>query len=598
MVRKINHICWKSCVCLFQTEQISLTCSLPSSPLLKLPQSDSAQDVHPDVSHSCPEMLSSDLPLPPICETPPTKQQVLATSIQLSKDGSPSSSEIDLSMRCEEATPLSNPISCESESEVDVSSDVQEGSILSEYSSESSSPESSCIGLVTENCIVSETESPAKLPCTCTGKGDMSSCTQTDMPTVECEKKSDSVAIVHSILEGVLSAVGGNSHSEDSEFKTRINQTVTSNSQAAIMCKPNTFLSEYAKFVDSYTPGDSPGLPLSSSSLTDVTPFSQNSRNMEKTNDCSSEGEVMTVDFLTSLVSDSDDSFASAVSVQRQLVFENKDTGSPESSPDESIGFVRSSESRLDLRENSSSESMRNHSRESSPDNDFLNLSISDQKVEFIALPSKLKSVGSSPIVAPCKDQECSPISWSNPASSSSSESCVTSSPPMPTLSQGVQTMRMNTATQSSPAATETVQTPENPIKSKVLDIVSIAVSPFPVSVRESKTNTSVTEMSDANTMACVLTSEVALSPVPVSVREIDTMTTVTKTTEAGMTTDGAECQDHSMLATAEMDSKMTMTDGTGHRSVCTTMTPLKAMAKQGKRWGRTQGSRGSGKRI
>nr|KAG5702334.1 hypothetical protein BaRGS_003001 [Batillaria attramentaria] len=63
-----------------------------------------------------------------------------------------------------------------------------------------------------------------------------------------------------------------------------------------------------------------------------------------------------------------------------------------------------------------------------------------------------------------------------------------------------------------------------------------------------------------------------------------DTMTANPEKTEVAMATEMVECLDTSMLATAEMSSKTTMTDSEGRCNAHTSMTPLKALAKHGHR--------------
>ena len=377
-------------------------------------------------------------------------------------------------------------------------------------------------------------------------------------------------------------------------------------------------MAEYTKFVELYTEENSPAFPSLTSSLTDVTPCSQNSEidTDRIPSSCASGGAmVVVVDSLSSFLSDSDDSFSSSSTVQRQLTFQDMDMGSPSTHLDVSTGFVRSSESRFDLREESPSSSAQSEEGTDGgtfPESECLNLSVLDQKVEYLALPSsssllrhapkiiqsRLRSVASSPIQQQSLDQSSSPVvEFAEYSSEANKETCDFAASPFAVLVRDIQTMTVSAETAStllSPiivpsfeksTVTETIETSEVNTSTVTVDTNSIALSPMPASVEEKQMNTSITETTDADTMTLVPTSDVALSPVAVAVREVNTMTTGTDTAEVGMTTEEVQCQDHSMLATADLDNKMTMTDSTGCRNVFTTMTPLKLLAKQGHRW-------------
>ena len=471
------------------------------------------------------------------------------------------------------------------------------------------------------------TESPARkghtVSCGETDGASLSDAIGTDLLSKESEAEPESFDIVGCVLEDLLLAVEKEVDRAASQHQPVENEGMTacqnSNQSAnpTVPSEPHTYMAEYTKFVELYAEENSPAFPSLTSSLTDVTPFSQNSE-MDTDgipSSCASGGAtVVVVDSLSSFLSDSDDSFSSSSTVQRQLTFQDMDMGSPGTHLDVSTGFVRSSESRFDLREESpgsSAQSEEGMDGGTLPENECLNLSILDQKVEYLALPSsssllrhapkiiqsRLRSVASSPIQQQSLDQSSSPVvEYAESSSEANKETCDFAASPFVVLVRDVQTMTVNAETAStllSPiivpsfeksTVTETIKTSEANTSTVTIDTNSIALSPMPASVEEKQMNTSITETTDADTMTLVPTSDVALSPVAVAVREVNTMTTGTDTAEVGMTTEEVQCQDHSMLATADLDNKMTMTDSTGCRNVFTTMTPLKLLAKQGHR--------------
>ena len=471
------------------------------------------------------------------------------------------------------------------------------------------------------------TESPARkghtVSCGETDGASLSDAIGTDLLSKESEAQPESFDIVGCILEDLLLAVEKEVDRAASQHQLVENEGMTacqnSNQSAnpTVPSEPHTYMAEYTKFVELYAEENSPVFPSLTSSLTDVTPFSQNSE-MDTDgipSSCASSGAtVVVVDSLSSFLSDSDDSFSSSSTVQRQLTFQDMDMGSPGTHLDVSTGFVRSSESRFDLREESpgsSAQSEEGTDGGTFPKNECLNLSVLDQKVEYLALPSsslllrhapkiiqsRLRSVASSPIQQQSLDQSSSPVVvFAESSSEANKETCDFAASPFAVLVRDVQTMTVSAETAStllSPiivpsfeksTVTETIKTSEANTSTVTIDTNSIALSPMPASVEEKQMNTSITETTDADTMTLVPTSDVALSPVAVAVREVNTMTTGTDTAEVGMTTEEVQCQDHSMLATADLDNKMTMTDSTGCRNVFTTMTPLKLLGKQGHR--------------
>ena len=496
-----------------------------------------------------------------------------------------------------------------------------------EDKSESLASVESSSSLLSDEGISSGTDSPDKkchtVPC---GETDGASAFNAEGENVlarENEAQTDSVDIVGCVLEDLLLAVekevskGLSQDQQEEDESMTSGQNFNQSASPKVPPAPHTYMAEYAKFVESYAEEDSPAFPSLTSSLTDVTPFSQNSEmEMEGISSSrASSGPMVVMDSLNSFMSDSDDSFSSSSTIQRQLTFQDTDVGSPDANLDVSAGFVRSSESKFDLREESPGNSAQSDAGvdgRNSPEGESLNLSVLDQKVEFLSLPSsssllrhapkiiqsKLRSVATSPILQQSQDQSSSPVvELTDSSLEANKEMCDLASSPFAILVRDVQTMTISTeaaTTSLSPiiipsfeksTATETVETSDINTSTATIDTNSIALSSMPVPVEEKHVNTSVRETTDADTMTQVLTSEVALSPVAVAVREMNTMTASTDTAEVGIATEEVQCQDHSMLATADLDNKMTMTDSTGCRNIFTSMTPLKLLAKQGHRW-------------
>ncbi|XP_076452249.1 uncharacterized protein LOC143287894 [Babylonia areolata] len=557
--------------------------SSSSSSITSLPEAEGEEQLLPMVSYSCPDVLGGDAPLTPITETSPEK---LVTCLSVSAADLPALSpergmtpEVpDLSMGCEEGTPFAlrrrgGGRRETSDLVASPASDTSSHSVLSDegISSESDSPDWGTV-MVTS------------------GSQEVAAALSASTPALgmEGEMRNESLDAAQYVLEGVLNTM---------EERVMVNRRrgknlVDGNENCADVASHDggrTFLSEYAQFVACYDPGHSPACPNWTSSLTDVTPFSVNSDpgSSDSTANCGAPcGDQL--DSMRSFLSDSDESFSDASAIQRHLTFEEGDLSPPPAANlDESFGFVRSSESRFDLREESEDFSQR-RGKEDSTERDCLNLSVSDQRVEFIPLPPRLRSLASSPM-----DMQSHSHSLVAAASSSSSSAVAM---------QDAQTMTTvsGESEQVSPSSlvalvcddrSAEAEAPQSPLTTHTSSPLAahtntIALSPIPTSVCEQGANTSVTHTVDVDTMTQALpsTSEVALSPVVVARRETDTMTTVTETADVGMATDQAECQDHSMLAAADMDSKTTMTDGTGHRSICTTMTPLKTLVKEGRR--------------
>ncbi|KAL8610832.1 hypothetical protein ACOMHN_056687 [Nucella lapillus] len=573
----------------------------PSLPIEKdIECSTAADQLLPVVSQSCPDMLMSiDLPLASIGEASAEK---LAEACLFPGDlpalspehVSPCTSP-DLSLVCEESTPLTvHNGSCRTESDADVSCGCAEDLEKVSYpeTSQVVVSESLSYSVMSGEDDGSEAGSPRgeSFVITCDSQEVVawSPCPQADTKNESEAQSEESVDAARFVLEDVLKMV------EETVTGSQQRDQKDSNPISVDLPTPHgqTFLSEYAHFVELYSQADSPTFAnTTTGSLTDVTPISQDCEVQSSASSvsCSSapcENPLVVVDSLSSFLSDSDESFSSTTTVQRHLTFEDGEMKSPETNLDDSFGFVRSSESRFDLREHVDQKGQTE--RGDSVERDFLNLSISEQKVEFIALPPRLKSVASSPIDPQSLNRSCSPVSGGTDATLK------------PALLQDAETMTVcaeTTSTSVSPLvvpvcdrSTITVALPspvsETTTPRRIAETNSIALSPMPVSVREQEANTSVTETLEVYTMTLAppTTSEVALSPMAVARREVGTMTSVAATTEVGMGTEQTDCLDRSMLAAAEVDSKTTMTDSTGHRTVCTTMTPFKTMVKEGRR--------------
>jgi hypothetical protein len=273
------------------------------------------------------------------------------------------------------------------------------------------------------------------------------------------------------------------------------------------------------------------------------------------------------------------------------------------SSLDEYLGFVHSSESHFDLREDIVVSA---------------SVSAEQQGVEFLALPSSSCLHRHAPFVFR------TPLSFSSVAATEaeslmtvvstslenedngeeSDVSAVTENDPSssalpPNTSLG-QDLKTGPAVQSTECATSPIRHPTKETGTatasvSMVDVCvsglpcetqTVALSPFPLRVREVELNTSVVETTEADTMTQqVVCLDAALSPIPgPAAQSTDTMTIAMETANVSMVTEAAACQDHSILATADTDSKMTMTDQSGTKHTATTMTPFKLMVKQGKR--------------
>lgn len=124
--------------------------------------------------------------------------------------------------------------------------------------------------------------------------------------------------------------------------------------------------------------------------------------------------------------------------------------------------------------------------------------------------------------------------------------------------------------------------------KANMLEAVKtadIATVPVIQSFREVDTMTCLVSETDSDTrVQRAVMSEVALSPLLLPVKETDTMTVPMETADTATETDLAELMDHSVLATTDVQDHSTMTDHSGCISSFTSMTPLKALVKKGKR--------------
>ncbi|XP_070205153.1 early endosome antigen 1-like [Littorina saxatilis] len=602
-------------------EEGTLSFSLPASPIMKLPHPETSNDLLPVTSQSCPEVLSSSLSLPPISDSPPGKPSPpLAASPDAGESyvGTVSSFHspvANLSLDCKDASYGSEQDpACETESEADVSfHSVREsasGRVDSEDAceptdwgdtSESQHSEASSSDVFSDEGVSSGTESPEKKLPAGAGTREVEAEVSRTLKVQTELSDTDCFGIVGSVLQDMLltvveefetlAQVGG----EASERET-ISEDSSHSADQAQPPQSRTYIGEYTKFVKSYAQGDSPALASGTSSFTDVTPFSETSLPECNSSSHSCSPEVV-LDSLSSFVLDSDDSFSSSVTVQRHLTFQDLDR---------STGFVRSSESQFDLREKSPGDVGWQREGTKTPENSPSGYNLPDQGVEFLALPSstsllrhapkihesRRKSTGSS--AGSGSSDSSSGMADSSQASAAQAETLNTASSPVAIVVRDVQTMTIGTEIVSTSLSTIPVLAQEKTsfterieteaVRLKTVEARSVALSPMPVAVGEKEMNTDATETTDANTMTCVTTNSIASSPIAIAVREMNTMTTATETAEVGMATEEVQCQDHSVLATMDMDSKTTMTDSTGSRNMATTMTPFKAMAKQGRR--------------
>ncbi|KAK7485372.1 hypothetical protein BaRGS_00023320 [Batillaria attramentaria] len=661
----------------------ALSCTLPPSPVLYLPSTEISGRCNPTGSVSCPEVFTRTCtqqpvlasapqePLPSSVEAKPLPSALKTSEAESEKEACAELSVI-MSPGLESGTSGGAEVKNASGSDAvaELSGVATVDAVISSYESEDGTI---VISEDVQTKVVCVEEGPEGFAAWTDDSVQLSTSVSADMVKEVANTAARLILeeLVTGIMDGIAKgdtllpperSIRGHSCSdavapsaeeacEDASVEGGIDFPAEASGQSS-------YMAEYSKFIASYIrESDKIGAQLTSKELRGLAVgCSDQSSDSQSASGATSETDVTS----SSLVSDADvDQNSSGNMCESRVVldslgsflFEADDSVSshgtpmsrgsgsvretPKSSRYESQGYVRSSVSRFDLtREYEDTPSpWKSQSEESEDQNESLNLSVAQQKVAYFVSPSftaaaedsalaqpgkisdakttqvEINTVGLSPIVVPVDivtehietaDADTmtqgvdvisialSPLPLSVRDSETATDVLETTDANVMTLSVDVNSVALSplaVSVREKGVTTDAVEMTHADTMTLGIDMSSIALSPIAVSVREKQTETDETETADVDTMTLrIHTSEIALSPMAVAVHNKDTMTANPEKTEVAMATEMVECLDTSMLATAEMSSKTTMTDSEGRCNAHTSMTPLKALTKHGHR--------------